>query len=52
MDSTRRHRNLNWIEADSGNTYLCPPTVRNVDSLSEAEIRELCLDESRNPQNN
>jgi len=44
--------NVKWIKAKSGNTYLCP--VDSLDRLKdpkEEDLKMICVDESRNPQN-
>jgi hypothetical protein len=43
-----------WIKAvDSGNTYLCPASdVDEISSATDAALRAIGIDESKNPQNN
>ena len=42
-----------WTKAvDTGATFLCPADRSgDLSSLSEDELRHLCVDESANPQN-
>jgi hypothetical protein len=42
-----------WTKAvDTGATFLCPANhSADVSSMSEDELRRLCVDESANPQN-
>ena len=42
-----------WIRsADGGTTFLCPASrAASLQSASEAELREVGIDESLNPQN-
>ena len=50
-----RNANLGFVWAkavDSGNTYLCPAVVGgDVNSMTEDELRRLCVEESSNPHN-
>ena len=48
----KKELSVKWIKADSGNTYLCP--VNALDRLgnpSEEQLKTICVDESKNPQN-
>ena len=41
-----------WIKSDSGNTYFCQRgAISHLDSPTEEDLRELCVEESLNPQN-
>jgi len=52
MNEFKRELSVKWIKADSGNTYLCPvDALERIASPSEADLRMICVDESRNPQN-
>ena len=43
---------LQWIKADSGNTYLCPvKALEGLESPTEAQLKTFCVDESENPHN-
>jgi len=43
----------NWVKAESGNTYLCPiGSMEGGKKKSEKYLRQHCIDESANPQNN
>jgi hypothetical protein len=50
-----RKANLGFVwtkVADSGNTYLCPAVLAgDVNSMTEDELRRLCVEESSNPHN-
>ncbi len=50
--TTARKINLgiNWVKAESGNTYLCP-AGEDFRGASESELRARCVNESHNPQN-
>ncbi len=48
----KRELNVRWIKGDSGNTYLCPTASLNrIHNPTEADLRRICVDESKNPQN-
>ena len=42
-----------WIKSkESGRSYLCPVgSVKDPGNASEEELRQHCVDESENPQN-
>jgi len=41
-----------WIKAKSGVSYLCPMgSIKDRNTVSEAELKKACVDESSNPQN-
>jgi hypothetical protein len=43
---------LKWIKAKSGTTYLCPTAALNrIKNPTEKELKTMCIDESKNPQN-
>jgi hypothetical protein len=43
---------VRWIKAQSGNTYLCPvDALDRLNDPSEEQLRQICLDESSNPEN-
>ena len=44
---------VKWVKAaDSDVTYLCKTSdLKSLREMSDAELRKICLDESRNPQN-
>ncbi|UCH85342.1 MAG: hypothetical protein JSW50_06545 [Candidatus Latescibacterota bacterium] len=46
----KRYHGLRWIKATSGATYICPSDL-DAGSLSEAQLKKHCVDESHNPQN-
>lgn len=48
----KREFSVKWIKAKSGSTYLCP--VKALDRLknpTEEQLKMICVDESKNPQN-
>ncbi len=49
-ESTGR-QNFEWIQGDSGTSYLCPKGSVDKDSASEDELKAACVDESNNPHN-
>ena len=50
--SFKKELSVKWIKADSGNTYLCPVDALNrMDKPSEADLQKICVEESKNPQN-
>ncbi len=43
---------LQWIKADSGNTYLCPiKAIERIENPNEDDLKKICVDESANPEN-
>ena len=52
MNTNKKNLGKRWIKSDSGETWICPIDVaKNADSLSDDELRELCVNESENPEN-
>ena len=52
QNEIKRSIGVKWIKAKSGNTYLCP--VDAADRLSnptEDQLKLICVDESKNPEN-
>ncbi len=54
LKSFKKEIGVKWIKAESGTSYLCP--VAAFDRLgnqkpNEEELKKICVDESRNPQN-
>lgn len=48
----KKELSVKWIKADSGNTYLCPVNaLGRFDNPSEEQLKTICVDESKNPQN-
>ena len=48
----KRTLGVQWIKAESGNTYLCPVNaLSRIEDPSEDQLRLICVDESENPQN-
>lgn len=51
-DEIKRELSLKWIKAKSGNTYLCPvAALGRINNPSEDQLKMICVDESKNPQN-
>lgn len=51
-DEITRTIGLKWIKAPSGNTYLCPvDALKRLKNPTEEQLKVMCVDESRNPQN-
>ena len=43
---------VQWINAESGTTYLCPVTaLQRLDTPTEDQLKLICVDESANPHN-
>jgi hypothetical protein len=43
---------VQWIKAKSGTTYLCPvAALQRLKSPTEDQLKLICVDESKNPQN-
>jgi hypothetical protein len=41
-----------WVKGESGNTYLCPlDTTKNIEHLTEEQLKSMCVNESLNPHN-
>lgn len=48
----KRELSVKWIKADSGNTYLCPlEALKRIKEPTEEQLKIICVDESKNPQN-
>lgn len=49
---TNREERNQWVNAESGNIYLCPAgALKDPESASEEELMKYCVSESENPQN-
>jgi hypothetical protein len=52
MNQFKKELSVKWIKTDSGNTYLCPVSALDrFENPSEEQLRTICVDESKNPQN-
>jgi len=52
MDTNRPQIGIKWIKSNSGRTYLCPVDAADkLRNASDDDLRNLCQDESENPQN-
>jgi hypothetical protein len=48
----KKNLSVKWIKAKSGSTYLCPvDSISKLKNPSEDQLKLICVDESRNPQN-
>ncbi len=48
----KQELNVQWIKADSGNTYLCPvKALERLDNPTEEQLKMICVDESSDVQN-
>ncbi|MBM3790187.1 MAG: hypothetical protein FJW35_07520 [Acidobacteria bacterium] len=52
MNEFKRELGVKWIKAKSGATYLCPvDSLKKIENPTEQQLKLICVDESRNPQN-
>ena len=52
MNEFKKELSVRWIKAKSGSTYLCPVSaLERIGNPSEEQLRTMCIDESKNPQN-
>jgi hypothetical protein len=48
----KKQLNVKWVKGKSGQTYLCPVDALNrLGNPTEAQLKTICVDESKNPQN-
>jgi hypothetical protein len=48
----KKELTVKWIKATSGNTYLCPvDALKRLENPSEEQLKMICVDESKNPEN-
>jgi len=48
----KKELGVKWIKAQSGNTYLCPvDALKRLQTPTEEQLKMICIEESRNPQN-
>lgn len=48
----KKELGVKWIKGSSGNTYLCPvDAVSKIQKPTEDQLKLICVDESKNPQN-
>ena len=48
----KQELSVQWIKATSGNTYLCPTNALNrIKNPTEDQLKTICVDESKNPEN-
>jgi hypothetical protein len=52
MNVFKKQLSVKWIKGDSGNTYLCPTdALQRLSNPSEEQLKMICVEESKNPQN-
>jgi hypothetical protein len=43
---------VKWVKGASGTTYLCPvDALKRLSKPTEEQLKMICVDESKNPQN-
>ena len=48
----KKELGVKWIQSKSGSTYLCPVSALDrIEDPSEEQLRMICVEESKNPQN-
>jgi hypothetical protein len=52
MNVFKKQLSVKWIKGKSGNTYLCPTdALDRLKDATEDQLKLICVDESKNPQN-
>ena len=54
LNAFKKELGVTWIKADSGTSYLCPVASYNrlgTTHPKEDDLKKICVDESKNPQN-
>ena len=52
MNAFKKELSVKWIKGDSGITYLCPVSaLERIEKPTEEQLKTICVDESKNPQN-
>ena len=53
MDDEKTKKGFEWIKSkESGTSYLCPTgSIQDKNTATEEELKNACVDESNNPQN-
>lgn len=52
LNEFKKELSVKWVKGESGMTYLCPmDALKKLDKPSEQDLKKICVDESRNPQN-
>jgi hypothetical protein len=52
MNEFKKELGVKWIKAKSGSTYLCPvDSLKRLKNPTEDQLKMICVNESRNPQN-
>lgn len=48
----KQELSVQWIKAESGNTYLCPVnSLKRLSNPNEDQLRMICVEESLSPHN-
>ena len=48
----KKELSVKWVKGKSGGTYLCPiDALKKIKDPTEEQLRLICVDESKNPQN-
>lgn len=53
LEERKRGLGYEWIKSETtGNSYLCPVgSIKDKKNATDRELKEVCVDESANPQN-
>lgn len=52
LNEFKRELSVKWVKGESGNTYLCPTSaLARLQKPTEEDLKKICVDESKNPQN-
>ena len=52
LNAFKRELSVKWVKGESGNTYLCPiAALERLQKPTEEDLKKICVDESKNPQN-
>jgi hypothetical protein len=54
LNAFKKELGVKWVKAESGTSYLCPVAAferLGTESPREDDLKKICVDESKNPQN-
>lgn len=54
LNAFKKELGVKWVKAESGTSYLCPVVAferLGTASPREDDLKKICVDESKNPQN-
>ena len=52
LNEFKKELGVKWVKAESGTSYLCPlDSFNRLNNPTEVELKKICVDESKNPQN-